>query len=159
MAAFRAANRAVDDIARTKAEQAAEAGAGRLLGAAMRAESADQPLRNDGAQGRREQELLDLHVSQTGDSTEGVIRMDSGQHEMSGKRCLDGDLGRLPIADFTYHHHVRILAQDSAQAVGEGHADLGIHLRLANAVDCKFDWVLDHKDVAAAVVQPLQAGI
>ena len=78
---------------------------------------------------------------------------------MSGKRRLHRDLGRLTIADFADHHHVGVLAQDSAQARRKGQPDLGIHLRLADALDSIFDRILDGQDVAAAVVQQAQSGI
>ncbi|MNX75596.1 hypothetical protein D3C86_1070770 [compost metagenome] len=78
---------------------------------------------------------------------------------MPGQRGLDRDARRLDVADFTDHDHVGVLAQDGAQARREGHADLGIDLGLAHAVDGVFDRVLDRQDVASRVVQQRQTGI
>ena len=50
---------------------------------------------------------------------------------------------------------VGVLAQDRAQPGGEGHADLGVDLGLADAVDRIFDRVFDGEDVARAVVEEL----
>jgi hypothetical protein len=60
------------------------------------------------------------------------------------------------VADFADHHDVRILAQDGAQAAGEGHLDLGVDLGLADAVDVVLDRVLDRHDVARVVVDALE---
>ena len=78
---------------------------------------------------------------------------------MAGQRRLDGDPGRLHIADLADHDHVRILTQDGAQAGRKGHADLGIDLGLADPVDRVFHRILDREDIAGGVVQQRQAGI
>ena len=72
---------------------------------------------------------------------------------MACETGLDGDLYRLHVADLAHHHHVRILTQNGAQAAGEGHVDLGVDLRLANAVEVIFDRILDGENVLAAVVE------
>jgi hypothetical protein len=71
---------------------------------------------------------------------------------VTGQRRLHRDLGGFEVADFAHHHHVRILAQDGAQAAGEGHVHLGVDLGLADAVDVVLDRVLDRHDVARVVV-------
>ena len=72
------------------------------------------------------------------------------------RRRLHRDLRGLEVADFADHHHVRVLAQDGAQAAREGHLDLGVDLGLADAVEVVLDRVLDRHDVARVVVEPLQ---
>ena len=45
-----------------------------------------------------------------------------GQDEVAGQRGLDGDPGRLDVADLADQDHVGVLAQDRLQAGGEGEA-------------------------------------
>ena len=61
---------------------------------------------------------------------------------------LDGDLGRLQVADLADQDHVGVLAQDVAQAGGEGQADLGLHRDLVHALELVLDRVLDGDDLA-----------
>ena len=76
-----------------------------------------------------------------------VCSVDSTRWPVSAR--LHRDLRGLEVADFADHHHVRVLAQDGAQAAREGHLDLGVDLGLADAVDVVLDRVLDRHDVAA----------
>src|SRR5476649_2942924 len=75
---------------------------------------------------------------------------------MSGERGLYRNLRSFQITDFADHHHVRILAQDSAQAARERHINLGVDLGLTDAVDVVLDRILDRHDVAAGIVEPEQ---
>ena len=50
------------------------------------------------------------------------------KHDVAGERRLDGDLGGLEVADLADEDHVRVLAQDAAEARGEGDADLLVDL-------------------------------
>ncbi len=67
---------------------------------------------------------------------------------MAGHGGADGDLGGLEVADFADHDDVRILAQDGAQAVGEGEADLGFHIDLRYAGKPVFHRFFDRDDAA-----------
>ena len=91
--------------------------------------------------------------------TDRRVGVQRRQHEVAGERCLHGDLRRLEVADFADHHDVGILAQDGAQTAREGHLDLRVDLRLADAVDVVLDRILDRHDVARVVVEVLEAGI
>src|SRR3546814_13250415 len=73
-----------------------------------------------------------------------------------GLRSLHRDFRGLEIADFTNHHYVRILAQYRSQASCKRHLDLGVDLRLADAVDVILDRIFNRHDVAAAIVEHAQ---
>ena len=73
----------------------------------------------------------------------GAAGVDGGKHQVPGQRGLDRHLRRLQVADLTHHDDVRVLAQDRAQRMGEGEADLGLHLDLVDAGHLVFDRVLD----------------
>ena len=126
----------------------------RLLG--FRVQHAHQALRENADQARGEQERLDAHVAQTRDGADGGVGVQGREHEVTGQRRLHGDVRGFQVADFADHHHVRVLAQDGAQAAREGHLDLGVDLRLADAVDVVLDRILDRHDVARVVVDALE---
>ena len=46
----------------------------------------------------------------------GVVGVQRREDQVAGQRGLHGDLGRLAVADFADQHHVRVVAQDGAQA-------------------------------------------
>ena len=68
--------------------------------------------------------------------------------EMTGQRGLDSDLGRLQVAALTVEDDVGILADDMAQAGGEGEADLRLHRDLVHALELVLDRILDGDDLA-----------
>ena len=85
--------------------------------------------------------------------------MQRGKYQVPCKRCLDGNFCGFGIADFTDHHHIRVLTQNRAQATGEGHADAGVNLRLTDPFNHVFDGVFNRENVARMVVQLLQSGV
>ena len=107
-----------------------------------------QALGEHADQARGEQERLDAHVAQARDGAGRGVGVQRREHQVAGEARLHGDLRGLEVADLADHHHVRVLAQDGAQAARESHLDLGVHLRLADAVDVVLDRVLDRHDVA-----------
>src|ERR1700730_1268101 len=127
----------------------------RLL--AVRAQHAHQALRQYADQARGQQERLDAHVAQTRDGAGGGVGVQRREHQVAGEARLYRDLRGLEVTDFADHDHIRILAQDGAQAAGESHLDLGVHLGLADAVDVVLDRILDRHDVARVVVEALES--
>ena len=63
---------------------------------------------------RGDEERLDPHVDEPRDAAGGVVRMDSREHEVTGERRGDRDLGRLAVADLADHDDVGIVAQERA---------------------------------------------
>ena len=86
-------------------------------------------------------------------------RMQGGEHEMAaigGTNRSDCGFG---IANFANHDHIGRLPQNGAKQVREFYADLGIHLRLANAGDRVFDRIFDRVELAAAIMKHAKAGV
>ena len=81
----------------------------------MRANPADQSLRQDSFQRRGNQERLHAHVDQPRDRAGGVVRVQRAENLVARERGANRDLRRLRVANFTHHDHVRILAQNRAQ--------------------------------------------
>ena len=75
---------------------------------------------------------------------------------MPGERRLDGDLGRLAVADLANQQYVGVLPHDRAQGRREGESGLLVHLHLHDARDAVLDGVLHGDDVQVALLEPLQ---
>src|SRR3989344_4021683 len=90
----------------------------------------DETLPDHGDQGGRDEERVDAHVDESWDRAGGGVGVDRREDEVAGQRRLHREHGGLLIADLADHDNVRVLAQDGAQARGEGVADLGTHLAL-----------------------------
>ena len=86
----------------------------------------------------------------------GVVGVQRREHEVAGQRRLDGDLRGLEVADLADHDDVGVLPQDRAQRVGEGEADLRLHLDLVDAGQLVLDRVLDGEDLHVGLVQPVE---
>ena len=54
----------------------------------------------------------------------GVVRVDRGEHEVTGERRVDRDLDRLLVADLADHDDVGILAEEGAERAREREPDL-----------------------------------
>src|SRR6185436_12150192 len=126
---------------------------------AVRVQHAHQALSENADQARGKQEGFHTHVAQTSERTDCGVGVQRGHHQVSRERGLHGDVRGFQVADFADHHHVRVLAQDGAQSAREGHLDLGVHLRLADAVDVVLDRILDRQDVARVVVDALECRV
>ena len=68
--------------------------------------------------------------------------MEGAQHEMAGERGLNRDLRRFQIAHFTHHDNVRVLAQEGAERLTEGHAHVLLNRHLHDAFNVVLDGVL-----------------
>ena len=73
--------------------------------------------------------------------------MDGGEDEVAGEGRLDRDLGRLRVADLPHHDLVGVVAQDGAQAPGEGQALLLVDGDLGDPAELVLDGVLDGDDL------------
>src|ERR1700722_16348027 len=126
---------------------------------AMRADAAHEALRAGQDDGRGNQERRDAHVVQTRDGAGSVITMHGAQHLVTGERGFDRDFGGFGIGDFADHDDVRVLAQNGAQGVGEGEADLFFHGHLVDAGHLEFDRVFDGDDVVNGAVKLVECGV
>ena len=66
---------------------------------------------------------------------------------MAGERGLDGNLGRLAIADLPHHDLVRIVPEDRAKPAGERQAFFLVHRDLDDAVELVLHGVFDRDDL------------
>ena len=78
---------------------------------------------------------------------------------MARQSGLNRDLDRLMVADLSDHDDVRVLAHDTAQAVGEGQTDRRLHLDLIDAVQLVFDRVFDGDDLLFDTVDLVERGV
>ena len=78
---------------------------------------------------------------------------------MAGERGADGDVGGLAVADFAHHDDIGILADDVAQAAGEGEADLRIDVDLVDAVHLVLDRIFDGDDLLVGQVDAFERRI
>ena len=130
-----------------------------LLLLAVRADGTHQPLGHDGLHRRCHEERLDAHVHQPGESARGVVRMQRAEHQVTGQRSPDGDVGRLAVADLTHHHHVRVLSQDVPQPGGKRQPDVGTHRDLVDALQLVLDRFLDGDDPLMHRVDRAEEGV
>ena len=114
---------------------------------ALVAGPAHEALGEQAHERRRDEERLDPHVDEARDAAGGVVRVDGREHEVTGERRGDRDLGRLAIADLADHDDVGIVAQERAQARRERQLDLRVDLGLRDALELVLDGILDGEDV------------
>ena len=120
--------------------------------AALRAQPAAESLAHHARHGGRDEERLHAHVDHAGERARRRVRVQRGEHHVARERRVDGDFGRLAVADFADHDDVRVLTQERAQGAGEVHADLGLHLHLVDARHVVFDRVLGRHDADVDLV-------
>mmetsp|Transcript_23988 Transcript_23988/g.43904 ORF Transcript_23988/g.43904 Transcript_23988/m.43904 type:complete len:505 (+) Transcript_23988:8391-9905(+) len=128
-------------------------------GTAVFAQSAQQPLRDDPAQRGGDQKVIKPQIAQPHHSAHRSVGVQRGKHQVPGQCGLCRDAGGLTIPDLSHQDDIRVLPQRGAQPVGKGHANLGVDLRLADALQVILNRVLDRDDVALVPVGQLQQGI
>ena len=85
--------------------------------------------------------------------------MQGRQHQVAGKRRLNGHIGGLQVANLTDHDDIRILTQHGLYPLGKVHIDIGLNLHLIEAGLHHFDGVLNSADIHLAGGQLLEGGI
>ena len=85
--------------------------------------------------------------------------MQCREHQVSGHRRLEGDGGRLLIADFSDEQDVRILTQHRTQHPGEREALLLVHLHLVDAAQSVLDRVFHGDDVHRLATARVERGV
>src|SRR5262249_46490487 len=131
----------VHDVGGAEVQLHEDFGAGLALGAAVRADLADEPLGHDAFDRGGDQERLDAEVAKAGDGRGGVVSVQRAEHQVAGERGLHGDLGGFQVANLADQDDVRVLAENASKGVGEGEIDLGVDVALADAVDLVLDRV------------------
>ena len=72
---------------------------------------------------------------------------------------LNGNVRSFIIANFTDHHHIRILAEDCPETSGKCHICFGIDLGLTDPLNVILDRIFHCQDVPGPVIQLIKAGI
>ena len=119
----------------------------------MGAHLAHEALRDDAAHAAGDEVRLHADIDETVDGGRRVVGVHGGQHQVAGDGGAHGDLGRLAVANLAHRHDVGVLAQDGAQAAGEGHARFLVDLHLVHAVDVVFHRVFQRDEVHRIGVQ------
>ena len=85
--------------------------------------------------------------------------MERRQHHVAREGGLEGDLGRLAVADLAHHDDVGVLAQDGAQSAGKGDAGALLDLHLVDPGHLVLDGILDGDDVGVGAMDLAQDGV
>ena len=101
------------------------------LAVAHFANTADKPLGKRSVQRSGQRAWLHAKVPHSVYHADGVAGVHRSQRQPSGHRGADGYSCALPVPDFPYHDHVRVLPQDRAQAGGESKTGFRVDLCLA----------------------------
>ena len=131
----------------------------RIFPAALGADPPHQPLGDDAPQGARNQIGLHADVQQAVDGGGGVAGVDGGEDQVAGDGGPHGDAGGLAVPDLAHGDDVRVLAEDGAQALGEGHARLLVDLHLADAVQVVLHRVLQGDQIHLLGVELAEHGV
>src|SRR5712691_4236137 len=127
--------------------------------AAVRADEPHQALRQDRVQCGNKAEQIDVHVHETADHVEYIVRVDGGENEVPRERGLHGDVGRLRVAYLANHDLVGIVPQDGAQPPRESEPLFLVDRDLQDARELVFHRVLDRDDLVLAVVDLRDGGV
>ena len=120
---------------------------------------AHQALGQNSDEAGGKQEGFNAHITQAGYSAHRSIGMQGGEYQVASQGCLHRNLYSFQITDFTDHHHVWILSQNSTQATGKGHVHLGVYLGLTDTIQVILDGVFHSEDIAAFVIEPGEARV
>ena len=88
-----------------------------------------------------------------------VVRVERREHQVAGERGVDGDVGRLEVADLADHDHVGVLAHDVPEARRERQPDLRLDVDLVDAAKLVLDRILDGDDLLVGRVDLVEGGV
>ncbi len=116
-------------------------------GLALGADAPDEALGHGSDEGGGDEEGFDAHVHEAHGGGGGVVGVEGGEDEVAGHGGLGGGGGGFEVADFADHDDVGVMAEDGAEALLEGHADLVMDGDLVDALEVVLDGVLDGDDL------------
>src|SRR5437868_11119637 len=111
--------------------------------AARFANHTHEPLGQDAVQRRHKVVRLDSHVQESPDNVDHVVRVDGGEHEVTGKSRVDGNLRSFRVTDFTDHDLVGIVTQNGAQATRKGQSFFLVYRNLRDATQLVLDRIFN----------------
>src|SRR4029077_8057056 len=126
---------------------------------AVGADHAHQTLGHDAIEGGNEVVRLDAHVDEASDDVGNVVGVDGGEHQVTGKSGLNGDLCGFLVADSADHELVRIVAQNGTQAASKGHALFLVDRNLGDTAQLIFDGIFNGDDLVFVGLDFVDGGI
>ena len=124
-----------------------------------RTQAAQQALRANQNDAAGQIKACDAHVVQACQRGRGVVGVQGGQHQVTGLRCLDCNICRRLVPDFTDHEYVRVLPQQSPERGVKRQAYALVDIHLVGTGQDNFRRVFDGSDIHARRVQVVQAGV
>ena len=85
--------------------------------------------------------------------------MQGRKHQVAGKGCLNCDLRRLAVTNFTNQQHVGVVAQNCPKAPCECETRFFRNLNLVDAAQLVFDRVLNRDDLPNRIVDGIERRI
>src|SRR5437773_2478972 len=91
---------------------------------------AHKPLSDERLDDRGEQKGFHVHIEQTRDAANGIIRVERAENKVASHGGANGDVRGFNVADLADHHYVGILSQNVTETFGESQIDLRFHIDL-----------------------------
>src|SRR4051812_34828161 len=126
---------------------------------AMLADSADEALGEDAVQCGDEVVGFNAHVEEASEDVDDIVGVDGGEDEVASQSGVDGDLGGFLVTDFADEDLVGVVAEDGAQAAGEGEAFFLVYRDLGDTADLVFDRVFDGDDLVFVALDFIEGGV
>ena len=108
---------------------------------------------DEGADRAGHEEGFDVHVEEAGDAADRIVGVKGAENQVTGEGGTNGNFGRFIVAHFADHDDVRITAEETAEKVGEGVADLGLDRALVHPGQLVLDRVFDGENAALLGVE------
>ena len=128
----------------------------------LRPNSAHQALANDGINGAGDEEWLNMHIEQAWQHSRCRVGVERAKDKVARQCRLDGEVGRLVVADLPHHHHIGVLTENTAQTIGKGKANVTIDLDLVDSLHFVLHRVFQCDDVDGIILnffnQCIEAG-
>ena len=102
---------------------------------------------------------VDAHIQEPAKNVDDVVGVNRREDEMACERRLNGNLGRLHIANFSDHDLVRVMTENRAEAAGERQTLLFIDGYLCDAPDLIFHGIFDRENLVFLVFDLQQGGV
>ena len=126
---------------------------------AKRTKFAHETLGDESAHGTGDEEGFDVHVEEAGDAADRIVGVKGAEDQVTGEGGTNGNFGRLVVAHFADHDDIGVTAEETAQEIGEGVADLGLDRALVHPGQLVLDRILDGEDAAFLGVESREKSV
>ena len=114
---------------------------------AVGADRSHQPLGHHARERTGHEERLDAHIEKPRRRGGRVVRVQGAEHKVARQGGLNGSLCGFEVANFTDHHHVRVMTQNVAKPTPKREANLAANGNLADRVEMIFHRIFDGDDL------------